>query len=155
MAAVLVLGGCGGEQAAPSDGAHAVTTVTAESHAAADAAVVTCRQVVASAGVMVRDYNAFVRRLNATHDYARIDPEDRYARETLDTGADLIRRSLSPEVPDDLEQRVHRFVSASEQLAEQIAQRRKLALNKSMDEWAGARTDLIDACGEFMPTGAG
>ena len=111
------------------------------------------RSLFTSAAVMVRDYNAFVARLNQTHDYGRIDTEDRYARDTLDTGADLIRTALTPAVPDDLAAKEHDFLTATEQLSEQIGQRRKLALNKPMDDWGSRRTELIDACGEFLPTG--
>lgn len=148
--ASLVLSGCSAEQAAP--GAPSVS-VTTESRQGIDAAIGVCRQTITSAAVMVRDYNAFVARLNQTHDYVRIDTEDRYARDTLDTGADLIRTALTPAVPDDLAAKVHDFLTATEQLSEQIGQRRKLALNKAMDDWGSRRTELIDACGEFLPTG--
>jgi hypothetical protein len=155
VGAAAMLVACGGEQRAPSRPSVGVTTVTTESRAGHDAAIAVCRQVISSAGVMVRDYNAFVVRLNETQDYAQIDKEDRYARDTLDTGAELIRKSLTPAVPDDLEQRVQAFLTATEQLSEQIGDKRKLALNKATDQWSDRRSELIDACGEFMPTGAG
>lgn len=151
--ASVVLAGCSAEKAAPGAPSVSVTTVTTESRQSIDAAIGVCRQTITSAAVMVRDYNAFVARLNQTHDYVRIDTEDRYARDTLDTGADLIRTALTPAVPDDLAAKVHDFLTATEQLSEQIGQRRKLALNKAMDDWGSRRTELIDACGEFLPTG--
>lgn len=150
---VTAVAACGGERAAPDGPSVSVTTVTTESRTEIDAAVGVCRQSITSAAVMVRDYNAFVARLNQTHDYRRIDTEDRYARDTLDTGADLIRQALTPDVPDDLAARVHDFLTATEQLSEQIGQRHKLALNKAMDDWGARRTELLDACGEFLPTG--
>lgn len=153
VVASFALAACGGEQAAPGSSTAEVTTVTEQSHEGSDAAIAVCRQVITSAGVMVRDYNAFITRLNQTQNYARIDKEDRYARETLNTGADLVREALSPEVPQDLEQKVQEFLTTTEQLSEQIGARRKLALNKAMDNWSDARTELIDSCGEFMPTG--
>lgn len=153
--AVVVAGlsACGGQEPAPGSPSAEVTTVTAESREGTDAAIVVCRQVVTSAGVMVRDYNAFITRLNQTQNYARIDTEDRYARDTLNTGADLVRKALTPQVPADLEQKVQDFLTATERLSEQIGERRKLALNKAMDDWSDTRTELIDSCGEFMPTG--
>lgn len=151
--ACVVLVGCGGERAAPGRQSVGVTTVTTESREGTDAAIAACRQVISSAGVMVRDYNSFIARLNQTQNYDQIDTEDRYARETLDTGAELIRKSLSPAVPADLDLKVQAFLTATEQLSEQIGKRRKLALNKATDDWGDRRTELIDACGEFMPTG--
>ncbi len=153
VVAAALLVACGGERRAPSRQSVGVTTVTTESREGFDAAIVVCRQVISSAGVMVRDYNAFVARLNETQDYEQIDKEDRYARDTLDTGADLIRKSLAPAVPDDLEQKVQAFLTATEQLSEQIGEKRKLSLNKATDDWGDRRSELIDACGEFMPTG--
>ena len=155
VAVVGLLSGCGGEKPAPPPQSIGVTTVTTQSREGIDAAIAVCRQVITSAGVMVRDYNAFVARLNQTQDYAKIDTEDRYARDTLTTGADLIRKSLSPAVPEDLDDKVQRFLTATDQLSEQIGKRRKLSLNKATDDWSSSRTELIDACGEFMPTGTG
>lgn len=152
-ASAVVLAGCGGEKQAPSPGSVGVTTVTTESREGGEAAIAVCRQVITSAGVMVRDYNAFVTALNKTQSYAELGTEARYARDTLDTGADEIRKTLSPAVPADIEQKVQSFLTATEQLSEQIAKRRKLALNKATEEWSEERTELIDACGEFVPTG--
>lgn len=148
------LSGCAREEQAPASSSVGVTTVTTESREGVDAAIKVCRQLITSAGVMVRDYNAFITALNDTQDYARIDNEDRYAQETLNNGADLIRQALTPAVPRDLDEKVQRFLTATEQLSEQVGKRRKLALNKAMDDWSASRDEVVDACGEFMPTGA-
>ena len=155
-AVALLIGvtGCGGEAPAPDDDASvSVTTVTTESSAGADAALVVCQQVITSAGVMVRDFNTFMAALNRTQDYSRIGTEQRYARETLDTGAKLIRASLTAQVPADIDDKTQAFLTATEQLSEQISDERKLALNRATADWSEKRTELIDACGEFMPTG--
>ncbi|MFT3661885.1 MAG: hypothetical protein QM809_10930 [Gordonia sp. (in: high G+C Gram-positive bacteria)] len=149
----LLLASCGGERPAPGVPSIGVTTVTTESREGIDAAVKVCRQAITSAGVMVRDYNVFVSALNRAHSYAALNTEARYARDTLNTGAEEIRKALTPALPEDVEQKVQSFLTATEQLSEQIAKRRKLALNKTADEWSDERTELIDACGEFMPTG--
>ncbi|GAC57092.1 hypothetical protein GOHSU_16_00480 [Gordonia hirsuta DSM 44140 = NBRC 16056] len=152
VAGALMLTGCGGQSTAPAP-SPGVTTVTTESREGIDAAIKVCHQVITSAGVMVRDYNAFIVRLNDTQDYAEIDKEDRYAVDTFNTGADLVREALTPQLPDDIEQKVHDFLTATEQLSEQVSKRHKIALNSAMEQWSRQRTGLIDACGEFMPTG--
>lgn len=149
---VIMLAACGGAEPATPPPA-AVTTSITESREGLDAAIAVCHQVITSAGVMVRDYNAFIARLNQTHDYAQIDTEDRYAVETLNTGVEEIRKAITPAVPADIEQKIQGFLTATEQLSEQIGKRRKLALNGAMDRWSEQRTIVIDSCGQFMPTG--
>ncbi|MFT3715551.1 MAG: hypothetical protein QM774_06280 [Gordonia sp. (in: high G+C Gram-positive bacteria)] len=156
IAGAVLLGvtACGGEEPAPSERPSvSTTTVTTESTQGADAARTVCLQVITSAGVMVRDYNTFITRLNQTQDYSALDKEDRYARETLDTGAGLIRKAEKPEVPSDLDDKVQAFLTSTDQLSEQIGAKRKVALNRATTEWSDKRTALINACGEFMPTG--
>lgn len=154
VAATMSLTGCGGSsnESAPT-GDSSVAPVASTASAGDEAAIAVCRQVITSAGVMVRDYNAFIKRLNATQNYAQIGTEDRYARETLDTGARLIRDASTPEVPETLADKVYAFLGATEKLSEQIRKKNKLALNKAMTEWGDTRTELLDACGEYMPTG--
>lgn len=149
----IVLAACGAQEQSATHSSVGVTTITTESRAGIDAAIAVCHQVITSAGVMVRDYNAFIARLNQTQDYAKIDKEDRYAVETLNTGVEEMRKAITPAVPVDIEQKVQDFITASEQLSEQIGQRRKLALNSAMERWSEQRTTVIDSCGEFMPTG--
>lgn len=152
-AAILLVSACGGEKPAPGSASIGVTTVTTESRQGIDAAIKVCHQVITSASVMVRDYNTFIVALNKSQNYSRLDTEARYARDTLNTGADEIRKSLTPNVPTDLDDKVQSFLTATEQLSEQIAKRRKLSLNKASDDWSAERTELIDSCGEFLPTG--
>lgn len=154
FSACLGVAGCGRDEPAPGPrGSAATTTVTTTSTEGVDAAAKQCIQVITSAGVMVRDYNAFIAKLNRTQDYGDVATEARYARDTLDTGADLIRKAGSPEVPQDLTDKVEAFLTSTDQLSEQIADKRKQALNRTTVEWGGKRTELIDACGEFLPTG--
>ncbi|GAA4678330.1 hypothetical protein [Gordonia humi] len=116
------------------------------------AAVQVCRQVITSAGVMVRDYNTFMKRLNDTQSYAQIGSEDEWAVETLQTGADVVRESISPSVPQDLVDTVSEFVDSSEKLAERIEQKQRTALNRSSQEWGDRRTAALDDCSAFLPT---
>ncbi|EGD55761.1 hypothetical protein [Gordonia neofelifaecis] len=113
-----------------------------------------CQQVVASAGVMVRDYNAFIKRLNDVQDYAKLGSEARWAVDTLNTGADEVRKAVSPDVPSSIDGQVEAFVSSSERLAEQIDAKRRQALNAASDKWSGDRTSLLDTCSEYLPAGS-
>ncbi len=148
------LAACGSDEQPAPPASVGVTTITTESREGANAAIALCHQVITSAGVMVRDYNAFITALNQTQDYSKIDKEDRYAVETLNSGVEEIRKATTPAVPPDIEEKVQDFITATEQLSEQIGKRRKLALNGAMDRWSDRRTVVIDSCGEFMPTGA-
>ncbi len=152
---VVTLAACGGTAppAVSPSATPSVTTRATQARAEVEAAIAVCHQVITSAAVMVRDYNAFIARLNQTHDYAAIGTEDRYAVETLDAGVEQIRKALTPAVPSDLERKVQDLITATGQLSEQIGKRRKLSLNSAMDRWSDQRTVVIDSCGAFMPTG--
>ncbi|MFT4087729.1 MAG: hypothetical protein QM658_11385 [Gordonia sp. (in: high G+C Gram-positive bacteria)] len=154
VALALGLSACGSDDPAPTRKSVATTTVTTMSTEGADAAARVCSQVITSAAVMIRDYNTFITKLNRTQDYANVTTEARYARDTLDTGADLIRKANSPQVPKDLDDKVQKFLTSTDELSEQIDQKRKQALNRTTTEWGDRRTAVVDACGEFLPTGA-
>ena len=126
-------------------------TAVVESDAAQHAAVDVCRQVVASAAVMVRDYNAFMRRLNETHSYDDIGSEDRWAAETLSTGADVVRQAIGPDTPTDLVDEVSAFVDDSEKLAERIERHQRTGLNRASRDWSRSRTAVLDSCSEHQP----
>lgn len=156
LAAALVLStACGtGDEVEPSStpGVVTKTVVRAGASEAEKIAVIRlCQQVITSAGVMVRDYNAFINRLNKVQDYAKVDSEDEWAVETLNTGADLVRKAVAPDVPGDVDEQVQTFVTSSEKLAEQIQGTRREALNRVSKEWAADRTALLDTCSEYLP----
>ncbi|MCF8589377.1 hypothetical protein [Gordonia liuliyuniae] len=116
------------------------------------AAIQVCRQVITSAGVMVRDYNTFMKVLNKTQSYAEVGSEDRWAVETLDTGAGVVRETISPATPADLVEDVSDFVDTSEQLAERIEREQRAGLNRASKEWDDKRTAALDRCAEYLPT---
>lgn len=160
IAAVSVLAavscGGGGASDTPTSTATTVTktVVRAGASEAEKVAVIRlCQQVITSAGVMVRDYNAFIKRLNKVQDYEEIGSEDQWAVETLNTGAELVRKAVAPDVPSDVDDEVQRFVTSSERLAEQIQGQRRTALNRVSTEWGTDRTTLLDTCSEYLPAG--
>lgn len=102
---------------------------------------------------MVRDYNAFIKRLNAVQDYRKVGAEARWAVDTLNTGADLVRRAVAPDVPEAVDAQVQAFVTSSEQLAEQIEGKRRQSLNRVSDTWSGDRTALLETCSKYLPAG--
>lgn len=153
---VLFASACGGdsaEEAPPSSAAIVTKTIlrAGASEAEKVAAIRLCKQVITSAGVMVRDYNAFIKRLNEVQDYKKIDSEDQWAIETLNTGADMVRKAVAPDVADDVDAEVQAFVTSSERLAEQIQGKRRAALNRVSKEWSKDRTTLLDTCSEYLP----
>ena len=155
---ILFATACGEGDAAdtPVSAADEVTTTVARagaSEAERVAVIRLCQQVITSAGVMVRDYNAFIKRLNKVQDYKEIGSEDQWAIETLNTGAELVRKAVAPAVPTDVDDEVQRFVTSSEQLAEQIQGKRRVALNRVSKEWSKDRTTLLDTCSEYLPAG--
>ncbi len=155
VVAATFLSACGDDSAkqAVEPTASASGAATAErSDAERVAAIQVCRQVITSAGVMVRDYNTFMKRLNETRSYRPIDDEDRWAVETLKTGADVVDEAVTPGVPDDLVDAVGKFVDSSKKLAGQIDDKRRQGLNKVSDEWGKERTAVLDRCSEFLPT---
>ena len=160
VATVLLLAGCGGQDAQHPDGSAADGSSSGtpgvrsaeRSEAERVAAIQVCRQVITSAGVMVRDYNTFMKRLNDTQDYGRIGNEDRWARETLTTGADVVHKAITPATPADLVEDVEAFVTASEKLAEGIGQRQRKGLNRVGGDWDKRRTAVLDRCSEYLPT---
>ncbi|MGO3325419.1 hypothetical protein [Gordonia sp. (in: high G+C Gram-positive bacteria)] len=116
------------------------------------AAIQVCRQVITSAGVMVRDYNTFMRVLNQKQSYETVGSEDRWAAETLETGADVVRERISPAAPTDLVDDVSGFVDSSEKLAERITRKQRVSLNRASDEWDDKRRAVLDRCAEYLPT---
>ena len=99
---------------------------------------------------MVRDYNAFMRRLNQTQDYAQIGDEDQWAVETLVSGAGLIRDKMT-DVPSELAATLDGFLVATGLLAEQIERQSKQALNRVSQDWGERRTDALEACSAYLP----
>lgn len=155
LAVVVVLSAaCGTRddvEPTPTPGVVTKTVVRAGASEAEKVAVIRlCQQVITSAGVMVRDYNAFIKRLNTVQDYKKVDSEDEWAVETLSTGADMVRKAVAPDVPGDVDEQVQAFVSSSEKLAEQIQGKRREALNRVSKEWAADRTALLDTCSEYL-----
>ncbi|ALG85225.1 hypothetical protein [Gordonia phthalatica] len=155
---VLFTAACGGGDAVDtptSVGDTVTTTVLREGASEAEkvAVIRLCQQVITSAGVMVRDYNTFIKRLNKVQDYKAIGSEDQWAIETLNTGAELVRKAVAPDVPSDVDDEVQRFVTSSERLAEQIQGKRRDALNRVSKDWSKDRTTLLDTCSEYLPAG--
>lgn len=156
---LLLATACGGDDDGDAhDSGSTVVTETVMRAGASEAEKVAvirlCKQVITSAGVMVRDYNAFIKRLNKVQDYKDIGSEDQWAIETLDTGADVVRKAVAPDVPADVDTQVEAFVASTERLAEQIQGKRRAALNKASKDWSRDRTALLDTCSEYLPASA-
>lgn len=141
--------GCGGDDPASAPVTSAAT-VTVEGDD--PAAVEVCRQATTSMAVMVREYNIFIRRLNETHDYADLSPLDRYARETLTTGSEIIGEKLTAEVPEHIADPTRQFLETTDRLAALIGERRTTGLNTVADRWTEQRRVLLDVCGQVLPT---
>ncbi|MBM7367025.1 hypothetical protein [Gordonia hydrophobica] len=154
---LLLVSACGGDDVPPHASSTAVVTQTVARAGASEAEKVAvirlCKQVITSAGVMVRDYNAFIKRLNAVQDYADIGSEDQWAVETLNTGAEVVRKVVAPDVPADVDAQVEAFITSTERLAEQIQRKRRAALNRVSGDWSKDRTTLLDTCSEYLPAG--
>ncbi|GEE03441.1 hypothetical protein nbrc107696_38870 [Gordonia spumicola] len=136
-----------------STGTATTTVQTAErSELEKIAAVQVCRNVITSAGAMVRDYNVFITKLNSVQSYAKMTSEDRWAADTLTTGADVVRKAISPSTPADLVAVVNKFVDSSADLAERIQAKQMGGLNAAATTWGTHRTAALDKCTEFLPT---
>ncbi|WOC13656.1 hypothetical protein [Gordonia sp. MP11Mi] len=159
IAAATLVAGCSGGSDSGAD-AHASTSGSVSSNVPSAerpevekvAAIQVCRQVITSAGVMVRDYNTFMKVLNKTQSYDDVESEDRWAVETLNTGAKVVRTTISPATPEDLVEDVSDFVDTSEQLAEGIERKQRAGLNRASREWDDKRTAALDRCAEYLPT---
>lgn len=153
-----LVAGCSGGSGQDADASSSPGSVTSALPSAARpevekvAAIQVCRQVITSAGVMVRDYNTFMKVLNKTQSYEDVAAEDRWAVETLETGADVVRKAISPNTPADLVEDVSGFVDSSDKLAERIDQRQRSGLNRASDEWDDKRTAALDRCADYLPT---
>ncbi|WP_336790342.1 MULTISPECIES: hypothetical protein [Gordonia] len=140
--------------AAPSSvgSSRAASVPTAErSELEKIAAVQVCRNVITSAGAMVRDYNVFITKLNSVQSYAKMSSEDRWAADTLTAGADQVRKAIAPATPSDLLGPVNRFVDSSDDLAERIGEKQLGGLNAASDTWGADRTAALNKCSEFLP----
>lgn len=145
-------GGGSGEVSTPSAPVPAITDTTTSPPPEADAAVAVCRQATTSMVVMVREYNNFVRRLNEVHDYDRAGPLDRYARETLTTGAELIGEKLTDDVPAEVADPTRDFLTTTDRLSAFIGEQRTTGLNTIADRWTRERRALLEVCGTIVPT---
>ncbi|QRY64679.1 hypothetical protein JVX90_10845 [Gordonia sp. PDNC005] len=115
------------------------------------AAVQVCRNVITSAGAMVRDYNVFITKLNNVQTYDKMSSEDRWAADTLTAGADQVRKAIAPATPSDLLGAVNRFVDSSDDLAERIGEKQLGGLNAASDTWGSDRSAALNKCSEFLP----
>ncbi|MCF8570861.1 hypothetical protein L5G32_11345 [Gordonia sp. HY002] len=158
LAAAMLITGCSDDSSTVPASAESVSDVSAGAPSAERsdvervAAIQVCRQVITSAGVMVRDYNTFMKQLNKTQSYESVGSEDRWAVETLETGADVVRKAVSPATPTDLVDDVSEFVDSSEKLAERIGRKQRAGLNRASDEWDDKRSAALDGCAEYLPT---
>ncbi|WP_026918635.1 hypothetical protein [Gordonia shandongensis] len=159
MTAVAVLAGssCSSDDSVRDRAAEQSSTgVTRAGSSEAEriAVIRLCQQVITSTGAMVRDYNAFIEKLNDTQDYDRIGAEDRWAVETLQTGAEMIRTAVAPDVPGDIDAQVQAYVTSSERLAELIEDEARRGLNRTSDDWSDRRSTLLDTCSGYLPAGS-
>lgn len=116
-----------------------------------NSAVALCRQSTTSSGVMVRDYNAFVTRLNDTDDYDAVGGLAGTARTSLTTGADQIRAAFTDATPPDVGGPANAFLASTGRLADAIAQRRLVGLNPIADQWTTDKQALLTSCGVYLP----
>lgn len=156
---IIPASACGGsDDAAPSTPPAGTVTATITRAGASEAEKIAvtrlCKQVITTAGVMVRDYNAFIKRLNQVQSYDKIGSEDKWAADTLTSGADEVRKMVAPDVPEDIDAEVQDFVTSSERLAEQIEGQRRLALNSASEKWSSDRERLLATCSEYLPAGS-
>lgn len=159
VACIVLVSACGsGSDPAPSVNPVGTVTTTISRAGASEAEKIAmlrlCKQVITTAGVMVRDYNAFIKRLNQVQTYEKVGSEDKWATDTLNSGAELVRKTLAPDVPEDIDAQVQKFVSSSELLAEQIQGKRKLALNPASANWSSDRESILSTCSEYLPAGS-
>ncbi|MFW0792784.1 hypothetical protein AAFP30_03125 [Gordonia sp. CPCC 205515] len=143
-----------GSAGAPSAEVSSYRSEMSVSRAAAartDSAVALCRQTMTSTGVMVRDYNGFVNRLNDTDDYAAVGGLAGTARTSLTTGADQIRATLTEATPPDVGGPANAFLGSTGRLADAIAQKRLVGLNPVAEQWNRDKQALLTSCGVYLP----
>lgn len=111
----------------------------------------TCRQAMDSMVVMVRGYNAFVRRLSATGGYGGVGDLDDKARASLIAGSDQLRALLADGPPADLTESLRAFLATTERLGESIRRRETTPLNAVAARWTRDKSAVLGACARYLP----
>ncbi len=141
-----------GAASAPSDQVSAYRadeSASAAVRADADATAL-CQQAIVSMASMVGQYNAFIKSLNASHDYAKLRGADVRAREKLASGANEIRPKLTVDVPSELAIPVQQFLAAGATLNNLIASKASAQFNSVATAWTAERRTIVDKCGKHL-----
>ncbi len=156
-AAVLIFAGCATSvPGAPTVDSAQVSMYRSEQSASTSAArrelaVTLCRQAMSSMVVMVRGYNAFIRKLSEVHDYAGVGDLDDRARASLIAGADLIRKRIESSTPVDVAASTNRFLDSTGRLDAAIGKRELSGLNPIAAQWTRDKQAVLNACVGYLP----
>lgn len=110
-----------------------------------------CREAMSSMVVMVRGYNAFIRKLSEVHDYADVGDLDDRARASLIAGADLIRKRIESSTPVDVAASTNRFLDSTGRLGAAIGKRQLSGLNPIAAQWTRDKQAVLNACVGYLP----
>ncbi|MBD1318205.1 hypothetical protein [Gordonia hankookensis] len=142
----------GSGSAAPGEVAAYSSDVAASRESAGrDDASKLCREAMSSMVVMVRGYNAFVRRLTEVHTYSDVGDLDDKARASLIAGADLIRQQVTEATPADVADPANRFLDSTGRLGAAIGQRQLDGLNPVAAQWTRDKQATLNACSVYLP----
>lgn len=160
LASIAVLASCDtvtGSPSAPSDQVSAYRSELSATQAirADSDAIAVCEQVIPTMAAMVGDYDRFIARLNATHDYQRLAGLDTLARETLASGGNRIRAELTENTPADLSRAIREFLTAGASLNNLIGTRATVGLNEVAKVWTRERQSTLALCKGYVPVASG
>ncbi|WP_202421545.1 hypothetical protein [Gordonia sp. SID5947] len=142
----------GSGSAAPGEvAAYSSDVAAARESAGRDDASDLCREALSSMAVMVREYNAFIRRLTEVHTYDDVGDLDDKARATLIAGADLIRQQITDAIPPDVADPVDRFLDSTGRLGAAIGQRQLDGLNPVAAQWTRDKQASLNGCSVYLP----
>ncbi|MFW0787474.1 hypothetical protein AAFP35_23505 [Gordonia sp. CPCC 206044] len=110
-----------------------------------------CREAMSSMVVMVRGYNAFIRRLNDVDSYDRVGDLDEKARASLIAGADLIRKKLTSTVSGDTAEPTNQFLDSTGRLSAAIGKQQLAGLNAIAAEWTRDKQAVLNRCAPYLP----
>lgn len=153
----MVLAACsstvsGSGSPAPGEVAAYRSELSASAAAAVRAeGVELCRESMSSMVVMVRGYNAFVDRLNATHSYPAVGDLDEKARASLIAGADQIRPKITETAPRDVATPARTFLETTARLENAIRRQQRAELNPVAGQWTRDKQRLLEACAAYTP----
>ncbi|MBT0565352.1 hypothetical protein [Williamsia sp. CHRR-6] len=158
-AVVVTLAGCtdeldgsarGNEVAVSAYRADAASTEQARKLARVQAAdYALCSTVRTQLVSMLRAYNAFVDRLNATQSFAELAGADRGAADQIGRGGAAITGAITDESTQALRTAAQALVARGADVVAAIRTKKIEALNTASGNWARSRDPVVAACSAF------